>query len=302
MTVSMVAVHIPAAFDGYRLDGFFEQEGPRHSRYESTLKRSQTQTIMPDRICRPLQQTTLGFFDVPDSMDVAVQRRAGTKRKHKASQSSSVSRNKLTINETKSAPRTSAKTKKDVPKTETTKNSPTNESEASSSTEEQNSFQKATTLLHTHEVLKSGIMVPVRNIALQLQQRALQGLSCPTKPISTPPLPWSTASWLKFQCPRSGNPLTGACILEWDPMGILLAVMTCHDSILRVYDWDTVYSSDVKGRNHRVRRKTNLDADYTGGSFRVDATLSINVGIRGSHYQKLAWNPFNPDQIAILDR
>ena len=96
----------------------------------------------------------------------------------------------------------------------------------------------------------------------------------------------------------------GVNIMEWDPMGFLLAVMTPHDSILRIYDWDTVVTMDAKGRNHRLRRKTNPhNENYgVGGSYRIDATLYTNVRVCGNQIRKLVWNPFYPDQIVILDR
>ena len=257
--------------------------------------------VTKNRARRPLQQTTLGFFDVPDSVHVAVQRRGGAKRKdsnNKPTLSAPKRTKKQTsagaMTETRSVPEKTERYNEVVTATSTTNNQ-TDESD------KQAPFQKATALLPKQEKAQSAIPTPPRNITLQLQQRALRGLLSSKPIIKTPSIPWSTASWLKFQCPGSGNPLTGACILEWDPMGVLLAVMTSNDSILRIYDWDTVASSDAKGRNHRVRRKTNPDANYVGGSFRIDATLSMNVGIRGTNVRKLVWNPFDPDQIAILD-
>ena len=85
-------------------------------------------------------------------------------------------------------------------------------------------------------------------------------------------------------------------------MGVLLAVMTADDSILRIYDWDSVWAADAKGRNHRLRRKTNPDTVYSGGLYRIDTTLHTNVRIMGRNVRKLVWNPYDPDQIAILDR
>jgi hypothetical protein len=78
--------------------------------------------------------------------------------------------------------------------------------------------------------------------------------------------------------------------------------MTPQDAVLLIYDWDTVSAADAKGRNHRCRRKTNPDQTYAGGSYRIDSTLQINVRILGQDVRKLVWNPFDPDQIALLDR
>ena len=148
------------------------------------------------------------------------------------------------------------------------------------------------------------LRIAPRNIVLQLHERSTQGLMSRRKTtIAHPPTTsWSNASWLKLACPQSGNPLSEACILEWDPMGILLAVMAPDDSLLRIYDWDTVSVTNAKGRNHRVRRKTNPQQRHTGGSYRIETTLYTNVRLCGRQVRKLAWNPFDPDQIVLLDR
>eukprot|EP00977_Amphora_coffeiformis_P014097 scaffold3849_cov179-Amphora_coffeaeformis.AAC.35 len=223
--------------------------------------------VTKSRARGPLEQ--MGFFDVPDSIHVAVQRsgfinkREGDKQtgrpapKRVKQQMSTGNRT-----ETCSLPERTREKKEGVAALTTTNNQ--------TESEEQASFQKATTLLPKQDKAQSAIPRYPRNIALQLQQRALRGLISSKPIIKTPPIPWSTASWLKFQCPRSGAPLTGACLMEWDSMGVLLAIMTSHDSSLRIYDWDTVSASDAKGRNHRVRRKTNPDTNYAGGSFRID--------------------------------
>ena len=85
-------------------------------------------------------------------------------------------------------------------------------------------------------------------------------------------------------------------------MAVTSTVMAPDDSLLRIYDWDTVSVTNAKGRNHRVRRKTNPQDNHSGGSYRIETTLCTNVRLCGRMVRKLAWNPFDPDQIALLDR
>ena len=253
------------------------------------------------RARRPIEQT--GFFDVPESVQVTVRRSKDVnKRKGNNVPGRSGPKRPKQQTCTKGSSQTCfvSETIGDEEVVASRTSSTTTRYQRES--DKQASFQKAAELLPNEHRVQLPLSRNTRNIAFQLQQRAVRGLSS-TKPIiQTPPISWSLASWLKFQCPRSGTPLTGACIMEWDSIGVLLAVMTLQDSMLRIYDWDTVSASDVKGRNHRVRRQTNPDKNYPGGSFRIDGTFSINVGIRGVNVRKLIWNPFDPDQIAILDR
>lgn len=262
---------------------------------------------------RPLQQLTLGFFEVPQSANVAVQQR-GAKRKQNAAKKAPKDPPKRAKPQSTSTRQTEAnkassasvhrETRTDPPSstnneaTATVRVSQNKKKESSPQDPEQKTSQEATPLPKNEEY-PSALVAPPRNIALQLQQRSVRGL--PSNRSTTPTIPWSTAPWLKLQCPRSGAPLSKACILEWDPMGVLLAVMTPDDAILRIYDWDTVSMSDAKGRNHRSRRKTNPDRVHTGGMYRIDATLHAHVRILGRNVRKLVWNPFDPDQIVILD-
>ena len=264
-------------------------------------------TTNPSRT-RPLsqkQQSILGFFDVPDSFNVAAQRKNATiKRKHTTANSITTKKaNKETDNvkrtknmDTPSSnvvARQANQQPSDEGGNETKKSKP-----MSTDNPEKVEFQKASSLLP--ERFPSALSATPRNIVLQLHQRSTRGFG---GRITQPPeIPWSNAPWLKLSCPRSGNPLSDACLLEWDPMGVLLAVMVPDDSLLRIYDWDTVSATNAKGRNHRVRRKTNPQMTHTGGAYRIETTLHTNVRILGRQVRKLVWNPFDPDQIVILDR
>lgn len=258
------------------------------------------------------QQSILGFFDVPDSVHVAVQRKAAKKRKRANSKNNAeVKRTKNGTVTTKpsssssnavEAAALSTPASAELLLADNTNNTRENPSLPTKKTEIVDPQEK-TDMLGLALDFQSALRVSPRNIVQQLHERATVGLA--RKMIRQPPRAstcWSNASWLKLSCPQSGNALSQACILEWDPMGVLLAVMAPDDSILRIYDWDTVSVTNAKGRNHRLRRKTNPQDVHTGGSYRIETTLRTNVRMCGKMVRKLAWNPYDPDQIALLDR
>ena len=249
-----------------------------------------------------LQQKTLGFFDVPESANVAVQRKAKRKKSDAALQKNAKNRREESPVRENTKPSDSLSEQDESSPPEAAARAEKMPEDAVGSRTQRKAADASQTLSESSEGLseKSKAVVPTlssRNIALQLQQRSL-GVSRMIKPHK---IPWSTAPWLKLQCPLSGAPLQRACILEWDPMGVLLAAMTRDDSILRIYDWDTVSAVDAKGRNRRARRKTKPNSDHAGEAYRIDSALHINVYIRGMNVRKLVWNPFDVDQIAILD-
>ena len=256
------------------------------------------------------QQSILGFFDVPDSVHVAVQRKTAKKRKKpnntnndevKRTKNGTVSTSSTgnSNNAVEAAPApASAEVALLADKTINARES----SSLSTKKAEIVDPQEKTDMRGLGLDFQSTLCISPRNIVQQLHERATLGLA--RKILRQPPTTpcWSNASWLKLSCPQSGNALTQACILEWDPMGVLLAVMAPDDSLLRIYDWDTVSVTNAKGRNHRLRRKTNPQDLHTGGSYRIETTLRTNVRLCGKMVRKLAWNPFDPDQIALLDR
>lgn len=277
-------------------------EMPAVARLDSPAQRTETGTMAPGKEHRG----QLGFFDAPESLRVrAVGKKVDATRKRKIRDSLQSERKLKATPEAlpdKSVDKSAGEAHKENNMDDSASAATRKLCRAGSAAAAPDAVSTATAIATKEKPIprfQGRPLAPPRNIVHQLDQRRIgqwKGKVTPSR------MPWTTASWLKLQCPRSGRPLTGACLLEWDPMGVLLAIMTQQDGILRIYDWDTVSASDAKGRNHRLRRKTNPDQKYTGGSYRIDSTLQINVRIAGQDVRKLVWNPFDPDQIAILDR
>lgn len=87
---------------------------------------------------------------------------------------------------------------------------------------------------------------------------------------------------------------------SWDDAGILLAVATNQKQI-RIYDWDVVVAADMKERRIRGRTRQNqpdhptyLDRNDTRFDMKPSWTFST------PHVpSKLAWNPHDPDWLAV---
>jgi hypothetical protein len=108
-------------------------------------------------------------------------------------------------------------------------------------------------------------------------------------------------------------------LLAWDDMGVLLAAVSMNTKHVNIYDWDSVLAADIKGRNRRLRFKqqqqqqqqANQDNESgtahpclasSPGLFSVEATMVIPLTSLGRTFQAIAWNPYNPDELAMVHR
>ena len=105
--------------------------------------------------------------------------------------------------------------------------------------------------------------------------------------------PWSVAKWILFPGYRGFISVTQ---VAWDPQGDLLAVAYYNSQqlgvFIAIYDWHTVYASDLAGRRRRQRGDQEAVAN--------EPILAIPVrNSRGAPVQVMEWNPYNPDELVV---
>lgn len=104
------------------------------------------------------------------------------------------------------------------------------------------------------------------------------------------PKKWKIPSWISLEQPLIGNDISGLKNIDhiqWDPMGVLLAVAI--DRTIVVYDWDMLQAADVQGRRERAR-------DCAKSEFKIPPIVRFRLP---QPVASLVWNPFNMDELAV---
>ncbi len=104
------------------------------------------------------------------------------------------------------------------------------------------------------------------------------------------PKKWKIPSWISLEQPVIGNDMSGLKNIDhiqWDPLGVLLAVAI--DRTIIVYDWDMLQAADLQGRRERVR-------GYKKSEFKVPPIVTFRLP---QPVASLVWNPFNMDELAV---
>lgn len=104
------------------------------------------------------------------------------------------------------------------------------------------------------------------------------------------PKKWKIPSWISLEQPVIGNDISGLKTIDhiqWDPMGVLLAVAI--DRTIVVYDWDMLQAADLQGRRERIRGDNKSE-------FKIPPIVKFRLP---QPVASLVWNPFNMDELAV---
>jgi len=140
---------------------------------------------------------------------------------------------------------------------------------------------------------------------------------------------WKMSSWIELNGMYAGrgesssaNNIPTTRLLAWDCVGGVLLATTVQDNVVRIYDWDTVWPADQKGRNMTCRRLSSKAASggeegaatstTKSGAFSIEPVLTFVVddnkrptGPReggGTLLTFLAWNIINADELLVGTR
>ncbi len=99
------------------------------------------------------------------------------------------------------------------------------------------------------------------------------------------PKKWKIPSWISLEQPMvNDNKVIDH--IQWDPMGVLLAVAI--DRTIIIYDWDMLRAADVQGRRDQRRQQESAFQIPPICKFRLPQPVA-----------SLLWNPFDMDELAV---
>ena len=100
------------------------------------------------------------------------------------------------------------------------------------------------------------------------------------------PKKWKIPSWISLEQPMT-NDNKNIDHIQWDPMGVLLAVAI--DRTIIIYDWDMLRAADLQGKRDRVR-------DCQESEFKIPPIVKFRLP---QPVASLVWNPFDMDELAV---